>query len=142
MGRYLKFIGFLVLVLALWQTAGNTFIGSMSIDGKKAVDIEAVAINSNQHQQEDACFTTPQLPYLPDAELVGTSRHTQLLTFSRIQRATATGYICALKDWVDKIAQREAALSLHREKLFDATAYYRCQPVCEYYIFTLRRILI
>ena len=47
-----------------------------------------------------------------------------------------------LKGWVDKIAQREAVLSLHREKLFDATAYYRCQPVCEYYIFALRRILI
>ena len=51
-------------------------------------------------------------------------------------------YIFSLKDWVDKLAQREAVLSLHREKLYDATAYYRCQPVCEYYIFTLRRILI
>ena len=46
------------------------------------------------------------------------------------------------QDWIDKLAQRAAVLSLHREKLYDATAYYRCQPVCEYYIFTLRRILI
>ena len=48
----------------------------------------------------------------------------------------------AVGDWIDKLAQRAAVLSLHREKLYDATAYYRCQPVCEYYIFTLRRILI
>lgn len=61
---------------------------------------------------------------------------------SRIQRSYITEYIFSLKDWVDKLAQREAVLSLHREKLYDATAYYRCQPVCEYYIFTLRRILI
>lgn len=138
MATYLKFIGVLVLALALWQTAGSAFIGSTPIDGKKSVDI-AIATN---HQQDEACFTTPEWPYLPDAELAGTSGHTQLLTSTRIQRATATEYMFSLKDWVDKIAQHEAVLSLHREKLFDATAYYRCQPVCEYYIFTLRRILI
>ena len=48
----------------------------------------------------------------------------------------------AMPQLPDKLAQRAAVLSLHREKLYDATAYYRCQPVCEYYIFTLRRILI
>lgn len=139
MAKYIKFIVLLVLTLALWQTAGNTFIGSTSIDEEKSVDIQAVTTN---HQQNDACFTTPQLPYLPDAELAGTSSHTQLLSFSRIQRATTTEYIFSLKDWVDKIAQYQAILSLHREKLFDATAYYRCHPVCEYYIFALRHILI
>ena len=46
------------------------------------------------------------------------------------------------KRQVDKLARREAVLSLHKEKLYDSTAYYGCKPVCEYYIFTLRRILI
>lgn len=42
----------------------------------------------------------------------------------------------------EKTAALFSALSLHREKLYDATACHRCLPVCEYYIFTLRRILI
>lgn len=140
MARYIKFIGFLVLALALWQTASDTFIGSESINGKKSVDIQAI---TGSPQQEATCFTTPQLPYLPDAELAGVNGgYTQLVTSSRIQRTIATEYVFSLKDWIDKIAQYEAVLSLHREKLFDSTVYYRYQPVCEYYIFTLRRILI
>ena len=111
-----------------------------SAGAEESMDIRTVPVAA--HHQEEACFTSPRLPYLPVAELASNNGHVQLLTMSRIQRSYITEYIFSLKDWVDKIAQREAVLSLHREKLFDATAYYRCQPVCEYYIFALRRILI
>ena len=65
----------------------------------------------------------PQLPYLPDAELAGMGGQLHSLTYSRIQRISTTEYIFSLKDWIDKLAQRAAVLSLHREKLYDATAY-------------------
>ena len=82
MARYIKFIGFLVLALALWQTASDTFIGSESINGKKSVDIQAI---TGSPQQEATCFNTPQMPYLPDAELAGGhGGFTQLVTSSRI----------------------------------------------------------
>ncbi|MEL5894567.1 hypothetical protein AAE250_13855 [Bacteroides sp. GD17] len=138
MARFVRFIGFLVLALALWQVAGDTFIGE-TVDAGKAVNEKTVAV---YNQQDNSCIAAPQLPYLPDAELAGTGGQSQLLTFSRLQRSYTTKYIFSLRDWIDKVAQRAAVLSLHREKLYDATAYYRCQPVCEYYIFTLRRILI
>ena len=64
----------------------------------------------------------PQLPYLPDAELAGMGGQLHSLTYSRIQRISTTEYIFSLKDWIDKLAQRAAVLSLHREKLYDATA--------------------
>ena len=126
MGRYLKFIGFLVLAFIVWQTSGAAFADGSSAGAEESMDIRTVPVAA--HHQEEACFTSPRLPYLPVAELASNNGHVQLLTMSRIQRSYIT--------------QREAVLSLHREKLFDATAYYRCQPVCEYYIFALRRILI
>lgn len=138
MAKILKFIGFLVLVLALWQTASNTFIGQ-AVDGEEYVNEKDVVI---YHQQEEACITAPQLPYLPDAELAGFAGQSHLLTFLRVQRFSAIDCIFSLKDWVDMLSHRAAILSLHNEKLYDTTAYNRCHPVCDYYVFTLRRILI
>ena len=124
MAEFLRFIGFMVLALALWQTVSDTF-ANKAASGGNVVSENTIAV----HEQTDAYIAMPQLPYLPDAELAGMGGQLHSLTYSRIQR-------------IDKLAQRAAVLSLHREKLYDATAYYRCQPVCEYYIFTLRRILI
>lgn len=138
MDKILRFIGFLVLALALWHTASDAFTINAVDAGQTVNDKNAIV-----HQQSATCIATPQLPYLPEAELAGSGAgQSQLSNFSRIQRLSTTEYIFSLKDCIDRLTQREAALSLHREKLYDATAYYRCQPVCEYYIFTLRRILI
>lgn len=111
---------------------------SNSVSTGDAADIQATAIR----HQDEACFTSPRLPYLPVAELTSNTGHIQSLVMSRVQRSYIAEYIFSLKDWVAKLAQREAVLSLHKEKLFDVTAYCRCRPACEYYIFTLRRILI
>lgn len=127
----------MVLALALWQTASDAFADKAANDGN-VVGAKEVAV----HEQTDSYIAMPQLPYLPDADLAGSCGQLHSLSYSRIQRFSATEYIFALKGWIDKLAHRKAVLSLHREKLYDATAYYRCQPVCEYYIFTLRRILI
>lgn len=128
----------MVLALALWQTASDTF-ADKTADAGQTVN----GLNLAMHQQSGTYIATPQLPYLPEAELAGTGGvQSHLSNFSRIQRISISEYIFSLKDWIDKLTQRAAVLSLHREKLYDATAYYRCQPVCEYYIFTLRRILI
>lgn len=138
MAKYVKVIGLLLLTFALWQV-GNAPVGNASDGVENAVDIQSA---SAEYAQEEACFTNPQLPYLPDAELASAGGHIQWLTPSRVQRSNTIQYLFSLKDRVEKLARYEAALSLHREKLYDAAAHYPCQPVCEYYIFTLRRILI
>ena len=138
MAKYLRFIGFLILALALWQTASGTFIDK-TVDEGKSMDTKSAAMF---HQQSESYIAVPQFPYLPEAELAGGIGQSQLLNFLRVQRSFAIEYVFSLKDWVDMLAQRDAVLSLHREKLYDTSAYYRCHPVCEYYIFTLRRILI
>lgn len=113
----------MVLALALWQTVSDTF-ANKAASGGNVVSENTIAV----HEQTDAYIAMPQLPYLPDAELAGMGGQLHSLTYSRIQRISTTEYIFSLKDWIDKLAQRAAVLSLHREKLYDATAYYRCQP--------------
>lgn len=66
MGKYLKVIGFLVLALALWQTSGAAFTVSGAVSAEDSVNIRTVTA---AHYQDEACFTSPQLPYLPVAEL-------------------------------------------------------------------------
>lgn len=137
MVKFLKFIGLLVLALALWQTAGDAFAVKKGDAGKHMAE-NAAAV----YHQGEACVSAPQLPYLPDAELSGISGQSHLLSLARIQRFITTEYLFSLKEYAGKRTQCEAVLSLHREKLYDTTAYCHCQPACEYYIFTLRRILI
>lgn len=92
--------------------------------------------------RQGSYIPAPQLPYLSDAELASSAGTIQLLTFSRAQRSYTTEYILSLKDMIERLAHRDGALSLHRSKLFDTSTSYRCHPACEYYVFTLRRIII
>lgn len=85
MGRYLKFIGFLVLAFIVWQTSGAAFADGSSAGAEESMDIRTVPVAA--HHQEEACFTSPRLPYLPVAELASNNGHVQLLTMSRIQRS-------------------------------------------------------
>ena len=165
MAKFLRFIGLLVIALAVWQTATEAFAvkavgeeGCLVPNGKEdneealAVSDEGViagvrSLASNGRNvvaqvQDDSSIGMPPLPYLPDAELADAGGQAHSPACSRAQRSSITNYIVSLKEWIGRLARREAALSLHREKLYDATAFHRCRPVCEYYIFTLRRILI
>ena len=82
MGRYLKIIGLLVLALALWQTSGTVFTSDGGVSTGDSTDIQAVTA---AHSQDGTCFTSPQLPYLPVAELASNSGHLHSLAMSRIQ---------------------------------------------------------
>lgn len=128
-----------MLALALWQTSGSAFAGCDAVSAEDTTDVGAAVFLDHP---DEACFTAPQLPYLPVAELASANGHIQPLALSRIQRHYITEYLFSLKDRVNALARREAVLSLHREKLFEVAARHRFQPVCAYYIFALRRILI
>ena len=135
MAKFLKYIGFLLVILALWQTTGDVLAGT-------STDKPVYVQDATHYQQEEVCFTTPQLPLLPEAELAGASGYLQTLTAPRVQRAQLAEYTFSLKSWVDKIARYESTYQVRREKRYDAAAFHHCQPPCDYYIFTLRRILI
>lgn len=138
MAKFLKYIGFLLVILALWQTTGDRLVEVSATGNDGSVYVQDDA----HYQQEELCFTTPQLPLLPEAELAGTSGYLQTLTAPRVQRTQLAEYTFSLKSWVDKMARYESTCQVRREKRYDSTAFQHCQPPCDYYIFTLRRILI
>lgn len=138
MAKFLKYIGFLLVMLALWQTTGEVLAEVSTTSNDKPVYMQDVTYS----QQEDLCFTTPQLPLLPEAELTGASICLQTLTAPRLQRAHLAEYLISLKNWTDRISRYESTCQVRREKQYDAAAFHHCQPPCDYYIFTLRRILI
>lgn len=135
MVRFLRLTGFLVILFALWQVASTTFTEKSADDSmcRKELTIRC-------HKQ-GSIVSVPQYPYFPEAELAGSVTQPQLLTFLRVQRSMFTECAYSLKDRMDLLVQCIATLCLHSEKLHHTT-YYRCQPMCEYYVFALRRILI
>lgn len=144
MARFLKVILPLILLFALWGSVSDAFTA-------KVVDASGIASQSMMGEEGDmlrndawqGCYiAAPQLPYVSDAELASTGGHTQLLTSSRAQRLYTTEYFLSLKGVVEQRVLCEDALSLHRSKLYDTGAFYRCSPVSEYYVFALRRIII
>jgi len=144
MARFLKVILFLVLTTAFWGSLSDVFTAKAvdSITLATQVGMEGDGNIQKNVVRQGSYIPAPQLPYLSDAEIASSGGTSQLLTFSRAQRSYTTEYILSLKDVVAQLAHREGALSLHRSKLYDTSAFYRCSPVCEYYVFTLRRIII
>lgn len=144
--RFLKFIGILMLAWLFGQVAGGTFTDVNAVNEADGMNLQervaAHQVPSAEHQAAAASFTAPRLPYLPDAELASSGGASQCLISSRVQRTQLTEYLFLLKDRVEQLSRREAALSLHRERFFDAAVFFPFCPVCEYYVFTLRRLLI
>lgn len=144
MAKFLKVILFLVLATAFCGSVSDAFteqtVDEIAFAAQTGLGEEGNAQRNDVRQ--GSYIPAPQLPYLADAELASSTGTTQLLTFSRSQRSYTTEYILSLKDVVERLAHRDGALSLHRSKLFDSSTSYRCHPACEYYVFTLRRIII
>lgn len=138
MAKFVRLIGFMILALAFYQLAGEQFVA-------EAADVECCVAGDEQSvvlQEDGENFTIPRWPCLPDAELAGVSAQPHTLAHLRTQRTHAVEYIFSLKDCVYRLSQYKAVLTRHRSKLYDATAYHPINPVCEYFVFTLRRILI
>lgn len=143
MAKFLRVILFLVLATTFCGSVSDVFT-VQAVDGMAFVSQSALGEDGSEQREavrQGSYIPAPQLPYLSDAEIASSSGTTQLLTFLRMQRSYTT-YILSLKDMVEQLAHRDGALSQHRAKLFDTNVYYRCSPACEYYVFTLRRIII
>lgn len=156
MVKFVKLILILVLTSAFCGSVSDAFtvlavdqtgiVSSDGLDNKSGATAHSILATEQDVQKsidrQGSYISAPKLPYISDAEIASSGGTSQLLTFSRAQRLYTSEYILSLKDVVERIAHREDALSLHREKLFDTSAFYRCSPASEYYVFALRRIII
>lgn len=138
MNRFVKCIGFLIVALAMWQMRGD---GSVPVTTAGDPDAVVSLLPVYPPQLAVSCFFSMPLS-APNAELAENTGRIQFLNYLRVQRSSVAEYLSSLKGWVTLLSHRVASLFLHREKLFDTVPVVCGSQVCDYYVFTLRRILI
>ncbi len=131
MAKFVKIILFLLLTVAFHGIAVN-------VSTAKVVDKQDHAITYAIEQRGE--ISVPDLPGKPVAELNNLQSHQ--ISVTRIQRVQLGEYFFSLKNVLQCCADRQNSLSQHRRRIYDTTTSYYCQPSSEYYVYTLRRIII
>ena len=131
MAKFVKVILFLLLTVTLHGVASNVFT-------EKPVEQSELAITYSMKQHEQ--ISAPDFPYAPVAELNNLQSHQ--ISVTRIQRVQLGEYFTTLRNLLQCCADRENSLSQHRGRIYNTTTSYYCQPSSEYYVFTLRHIII
>lgn len=131
MAKFVKVILFLLLTVAIHSIAGNAF-NPETVDEQE----HAISYAMDQHGQ----ISAPEFPGKPVAELTNLQSHQ--LSVTRIQRVQLGEYFFSLKSALQCCADRENSLSQHLGRIYNTTTSYYCQPSSEYYVYTLRHIII
>lgn len=131
MAKFVKVILFLLLTVALHGIAGNVFT-------EKTVEQPEHAITDSVKQCGQ--ISAPEFPCSPVAELTNLQSHQ--ISITRIQRVQLGEYFTTLKNLLQSCAERYNSLSQHQGRIYNTTTSYYCQPSSEYYVFTLRHIII
>ena len=133
MAKFVKVILFLLLTVAFHSIAGN-------VSTAKVVDEQERAITyaMRQHGEIRNCYA--YFPGKPVAELNNLQSHQ--ISVTRIQRVQLGEYFFSLKNALQCCADRDNSLSQHWGRIYGTTTSYYCQPSSEYYVYTLRRIII
>lgn len=131
MEKIVKVILFLLLAVVLHGVVGNVFT-------EKQVDQKEHAITYSVEKQGQ--FNSPDAPCFPIAELTNLQSHQ--LSVTRIQRVQMGEYFSTLRNLLLCCAGRDNSLSQQLGRIYNSTTSYYCQPPSEYYVFTLRHIII
>ncbi len=131
MARFVKTILFLLLVVTFHDITGNVSTGET---------VEQVANSITYSIEQCGQINTPEFPCSPVAELINLQSHQ--LSVARVQRVQLGEYFTTLRNLLQCCANRDNSLSHHLGRIYDTTTFYYCQPSSEYYVFTLRHIII
>lgn len=134
MVRLGKSIFFLLLIMVL-----HVAIGSSLAEESFCETPVSMSVSSSQQQSFD---NIPML-YLPTAELGSIGLPLQQQFSSRSYRSHFDGFAFTLRDIAGLIAEREAMLFKHWQRVNEEDALSPIiHPISEYYVFALRRIII
>lgn len=131
MAKLVKIILFSLLAIALHGVASNIFTEQQVEEPEHAMSYSI---------KQEGQINIPGFPSTPVAELINLQSHQFSVT--RIQRVQLGEYFISLRNALQCWADRENSLSQHWGRIYNTTTSYYCQPVSEYYVFTLRRIII
>lgn len=128
-------LAFLFVMLLQSATSDYSACSTAKVDDCIALTLPAKNI-------PESTVEAARSPYFPDAELAGTGIQFHQVTISRLQRISASEYLLSLKGLAQKLVNYKAALTQHWSRIYSTTTSHYCYPASEYYIFTLRRIII
>ena len=131
MARFVKVILFLLLTVAFHGIVGNHSTA-------KVVEEQERAITCTMGQGDEVC--APESPCKPVAEL--TNLQSYQPTVTRVQRVQLGEYFFSLKNALQCCADCANSLLMHQGRIYRTTTSHYCQPSSEYYVFTLRHIII
>ena len=131
MAKFVKSILLLLFAVALYGVANNSFTE------KSVEDVSLIAL-APEHQDS---VSTPQLPCWPVTAFTS-ELQTHRVATDRVQRVQLGEYFSSLRNMLQDLAERDASLSRHQGRIYATTTSCYCHPSSEYYVFTLRRIII
>lgn len=131
MVKLLKLIGLLALVMLMQHTAEQT-------PGASMLEEECSSTDALVEQT----FDLPRFPLLADAEPVGSGGLFRLSSSSFSSRTVIACKYSLLRECAFPTEYHVSHLYRCLEQLFPTITSFHPLPVCDYYIFALRRILI
>ena len=128
----MKFIGILALITLLWGVGAANF----SLDYAKANSGEL-----SDHVVYQHSFNTPNRTGRPEAELGGINlHHASLFSHASVVNDDQSHF---LLKWIKKqYLDYNNTLAKHHLKHYNSYTHLVTGPPCEYYVFTLRKLLI
>lgn len=132
MAKFVKIVFLMLFAVAFYTAANSSFVDSSTKQGSSMLSLNTV----------QAKVSAAQRPYFPEAELASNALQTYQVMMSRIQRVNVLEYTLSLKNLIQQLASRIAALAHHSGRIYDTTTSYYCHPASEYYVFALRHIII
>jgi hypothetical protein len=140
MTRIIRTLFALLLVSLAWNFMGKAMLSSATHAAAK------VCLSVDNHPSIyafcDYHYSQPLLPDMPNAEWEGTVMPARLLTFIRTQRSLSGEELLFFKESIDRLNTRTGILSQNNEKTSCDHPLHSEHFACEYYVFSLRHILI
>ena len=136
MSRFKFILGLFLLVLSF-------FIGTSQVAETDSSASQEYSMHDCSRPHAYASFQSPdvQCPHVY-AELGGCFNPITLTPSLRVQRSQLAHSLSLLKSVIHHLAMRLVGLAKSCMALCDFSLFYRYLPVNQYYVFTLKRILI
>lgn len=139
--RLLRIIFALMLVCTLGSVASYVS-SSETVSVDDASLVTSRAIHMAEGTDAPSAFSTPALPYMPDAEMGACGFVNQFFFSLRAQRSQLLHYLQVMRSSLELISHRMAQISHLQEKGYHMLSLTFARHACEYYVYALRHIII
>lgn len=140
--RLLRIIFALMLVCTFGSVASYVSSSETAWVVDDASLVASRAIHTAESADVSSAFSTPALPYMPDAEMGACGFVNQFFLSLRAQRSQLLHYLQVMRSSLELISHRMAQISHLQERDYYMLSLTFARHACEYYVYALRHIII